>query len=199
MINQSVAKIVLQAPPNIRKIALQMQEESGDPAAWEFIPHLTLGIMYLDFSNLERIRKILKIIAYNFSVFNCRITWRHYGELYGPGNMQSYLTLEESNKLRQVHQKTMVELLKYTVDEPLKASSFYDSCPMDDYTTNLVETYAQEHAFKQWKPTIELWDVQLEPQELDYEFFFSKIAVWKMWYHGRLTREVFFTKISKKY
>lgn len=148
----------------------------------------------IDYSNIDRVRKVMRLIARQFSRIDCRITNRDSRDIYHTGEAMTYYSLELNKKLWQLHQMAMKELQSYSV-ETYGSANFFDEQAADEATINMVRNYASEHAFRRRQPMIELGYGSRTPQERQFTFFSQKIALWKIGYRGRLTKEMYFTRM----
>ena len=95
---------------------MSTKEQKRFPAATRVVPHITLGMAVLDYSNYDRVRKVLKIIAKQSKRIDIIVLNLTSAKLFGNDREIAYFELELHKKLRDLHQLTMKHMQAHIYD-----------------------------------------------------------------------------------
>lgn len=154
MLNISASKIILDLPVEALKLCTKEQKRLA--TANRVMPHITLGMAVLDYSNADGVRRAMRVIAKQSKRIDLSFKALASSRLYGEADNTLYFELELNKKLWELHLLVMKYIQPYTHTEHITSSMFVGDTKASDQTITSLQHFETEYAFKHWKPVIEL-------------------------------------------
>lgn len=189
MLNITASKIILDLPIDAMIMCTKEQKRLAKDS--RATPHITLGMGILDYSNFDRVRKVMNVIARQSRRIDVTIIALKSAAVYQDDRTIAYYELELNKKLWELHMLVMKHIQPYIWTETVNKSMFWWEEPVSDETLRIVQEYWEKYAFKNRTPMIELWVWVLSPLPRKEEFVSKRISLWKVWNNAQPTKEMF--------